>query len=393
LYILDIFPAVSETFILNEILELERRGYDITIFARRKEDSAPHGIFKDLKAKVVYLPNAHNVKTATAIYNNIVMLLSHPVRYMKTFTFAMKNRDKGLLWFFKMACVYANTARKYKFEHIHAHFASMASCYAMFISRLSGKPFTFTVHGIHDLYIAPPADLKERSVFAKSVITISEYNKRYLMEKFSIPAEKIIVIHCGIDLNYFSPRPSAQSPKPDYAILSVARLHPVKGLSTLINACAKLKDEKIDFRCGIIGEGEERGKLESMIESLGLNNTVLLPGSKPLEEIRELYKKAMVFALPSSQETMGVATMEAMASGVPVISTNIYGIPELIDHEVNGFLITPGDDKRLAGYLKKILTDECKRDEMGKLGRKKIEQDFNLSKEVDRLAKIWFEYE
>ncbi|MDP3791013.1 MAG: glycosyltransferase [Candidatus Omnitrophota bacterium] len=389
LYILDIFPAVSETFILNEILELERRGYEVVVFARRREDSTPHGIACKLKAKVVYLPDAHGVKSTSLIISHIKMLFLHPINYTRTLRFALKRRYTGHLWFFKVSCYYADMARKYKFAHIHSHFAAVASCYAMYISKLLCRHFTFTIHGWYDLYEGPPDDLSDRINEAKKVITISEYNKRYLIEKFDAIPGKIEVIHSGIDLSYF-PRNSLHK-KYTKIVLSVARLHPDKALGTLIKACGRLSQKRNDFDCLIIGEGDERQGLEKLINDNRLNNRISLVGAKKLEEVRSIYNSASVYVLPSKHETMGVTTMEAMASGLPVISSNIYGIPELVDHNVNGFLIPPGDDEQLADYLNELLDNENKRNAFGAMGRQKIEKYFNLETEVAKLAKAWLD--
>lgn len=391
LYFLDIFPAVSETFIMNEILELERRGLDIKIIARRKEDGVPHDLLKQLKSGASYLPDAHRLSARQILVSHAKFFISHPMSYARTLIYAFNRRKKGSLWFFKVACVYACIISKYKFSRIHSHFASMASSYAMFISKLLGKPFTFTIHGWYDLYEKPPADLADRIEASDKVITISEFNKRYLISKFKVLADKIEVIHCGIDLSYFDYNPMACGPglKADRLILSVARLHPVKNLELLIRACGLLAKKGNGFRCAIVGEGDERRKLENLINNLGLSEKVFLLGKRKLEEVRELYRQASIFVLPSKHETMGVTTMEAMASGVPVVSSNIYGIPELVDDGVNGYLVSPVDDKGLADRMEALLEDEKKRTAFGKMGRKKIEKVFNLKDEVDKLEEVW----
>jgi len=259
----------------------------------------------------------------------------------------------------------------------------------MFVAKILNKPFTFTIHGIYDLYIEPPSDLEERAFFAKKVITISYFNKNYLIEKFNIPEEKIEVIHLGIDLDFFYNGIEKNDKKK--IVLSVARLDPVKGLDSLIKACDLLRRRGIDFQCLIIGEGEERRNLESLIRNLSLGRYVFLLGAKKDEEVREFYRRSTVFVLPSTYETMGVATMEAMASRLPVISTRIYGIPELIDQNINGFLIKPGDYFSLSVYLEELLKNESKCKEMGDRGREKIESEFNLKTEVEKLIKVWLD--
>jgi len=387
LYILDIFPALSETFILNEILELESKGFNVCIFARKEESGLRHGKLGTMRGKVVYFPDSHKLSFWRVFFSHLIILILHPINYIKTSLFCLTKRKDGFLWFFKVAGVYANLTGKHSFNHIHSHFASLSSCYAMLIGRLLGKPYSFTTHGIYDLYIAPPEDLRERAVYAKNAITISDYNKRYMMKKFSIPEEKIKVIHSGIDLDFFGENHKETSQ--EKMILSVARLDPVKSLDTLVKACDILNKERVDFKCMIIGEGKSRKELENLITRLGLSDKVFLLGAKKIEEVRDCYKRATVFVLPSKEETMGLATIEAMASGLPVVSTNIYGIPELIEHCINGYLINPGDYLRLAEYLKDLLRDENKCISMGKLGRKKIESQFSLDKEVNKLIEVF----
>lgn len=389
-YLLDSFPRLSETFIINEILEVKRQGLEVKIFARRKiDDGVSHRGGQLLAQETHYLPPLEGVNKIRIYLFHLYFLLRFPLSYIRTFLFALRRRKKGTLWFLKMAVIYALPISKSKPDHIHSHFAGVASEYAMLISMLLNIPYTFTAHGYYDIYEEPSEDFEDRGKIAKKVITISEYNKKYIHKAFHIPLEKIEVIHCGVNSNFLS----SQEKKlhKDSTILSVARLHPVKGLEYLIRACKILKEKRNHFKCLIVGDGEERAKLERLTEDLQLKDFVFLEGAKAHEEVENYYAWAKVFVQPSLQETMGVAAMEAMAHGIPVIATDVYGVPELIQHGGNGYLVKPKDPEGIARYLEILLSndEQCRR--LGHNGLRKIREDFNLQKEVSKLIKIWFE--
>lgn len=390
-YLLDVFPQTSETFIINEIAEVKTKGIEVKIFSRKKpKECTCHEKAKTLAKGIYYFSEKNLSNSAKAFSLHLYFLFSSPKRYIKTFIFALKRRRNGLLWYFKQSVVYAYPIKKSKADHIHSHYSTNASEYAMLISMLLGIPFTFTAHGWWDIYTYPPADFYDRGQWAKKVITVSEYNKDYIHRTFKIPREKVEVIHCGIDTSFFTPIKKPQ-PKKDNIILSVGRLSSVKGFAYLTFACSILKQRRNSFHCMIIGEGEERHELEELIRIHGLDEVVQLLGAKPQSEIIKYHQRARLFVLPSVFESMGVATMEAMACGLPVIATEVWGVPELVEDGKNGFLVPPKDPEALAEKMERLLLDPDLCQRFGREGRKKVEREFNLKTEVNKLIKIWME--
>lgn len=386
-YILDIFPTISETFIINEILAARKAGTEIVIFARKKpKDSLQHtGVFKEFP-DVRYFKDPYAITPLEWIKAHAILFLQNPVTYLQTLTFSLARRKQGLLWFFKIVGCYALQIQKKRPQHLHAHFASVAGEYAMLISKILRLPYTFTAHGWHDIFEYPPQDFRERALQAKKVITVSQYNKNYMAEKFAIPPEKIEVIHCGIKPELFSA--NGRSGNTQARILSIARLHPIKGVEYLIEACKILKEKNIPFLCHIIGDGELKEFLEDRIEQMGLHGTVVLEGAQPAEEVRRQLAASDIYVNSSLCEGLSVSIMEAMASALPVVASNVTGVAELIEDGVNGYLVEPKNAAALAGAIERCIRDPQKRAAMGRLSRKRVEEHFALETEVKKLTDV-----
>ena len=387
-YILDIFPTVSETFIINEIVAVEKLGLEIVIFSRKKPvGEVPHEEAGRLARRTTYFPDPENITFIQSCGDHLRLLLANPRGYIKTFLLAVKNKKAGLLWFLKIAGSYALLAGKHKPDHIHAHFASLAGEYTMLISMLLGIPYTFTAHGWHDIFEYPPDDFRERALRAKKVITVSQYNRNHICSEFAVPQEKISVIHCGINPQLFWT--NRRTTNDGIRVLSIARLHPIKGVEYLISACKILKERNIRFTCHIVGDGELKGPLEDLIEQSGLRHIVHLEGAQSAEEVRRQLAQADVYVNSSLCEGLSVSIMEAMASELPVIASNVTGIAELIEDNVNGYLVEPKNAATLADAIEKCVNDPHKRGAMGKISRKRIETDFALEPEVKKLIHEW----
>lgn len=383
-YILDIFPTVSETFIINEILTVEKLGMETVIFSRKTPaGEVPHEEADRLARQTTYFPDPKSITFIQSCGAHLRLLKKAPSRYIKTLSFAVKNNRSGLLWFFKIAGSYALLVEKHKPDHIHAHFASLAGEYAMLISMLLDIPYTFTAHGWHDIFEYPPQDFHERGMRAQKVVTVSQYNKDYMTQKFGIPAEKISVIHCGIKPELFNAGGRGGNLQP--RILSISRLHPIKGVEYLIKACKILKEKNIRFTCHIIGDGELKESLDDLVEQMGLHGIVVLEGAQPSDEVRRWLAASDIYVNFSLCEGLSVSIMEAMASELAVVASNVTGVAELIEDGVNGYLVEPKDAAALAAAIERCIRDPQKRAEMGRISRRRIETDFALEAEVKKL--------
>jgi glycosyltransferase involved in cell wall biosynthesis len=381
IYILNVFPKISEAFILNEILEIQRKGIAVEVFAFSKaNEDKVHSSVQKIR-HVYYFPRRNFCRL---IYAHFYWFFQKPHSYAKALVFALK-RSNGVTRLFLQNLYEVILISKSKPDHIHVHFGTEASNLALLTHLITGIDFTFTTHA-YDIFELPPRNYQIKSKLAKMHITVSEYNKKFIVEKFNVDKKKIAVIYSGIDFKQIFPTLKHRG---ENILLSVARLSKEKGLDNLIQACYKLKKQGIIFKCLIVGEGDERKVLEELIEKFNLDNEVKLLGNKIQDEVFELLAMATIKILPSRSESMSVSLMEAMALRVPVIGPRIYGMPELIEDGKCGFLVPPDKVDILVEKIKILLNDGNLRKYFAENGYKKVLNDFNLQTETDKLVEIW----
>ncbi len=399
-YILDCFPVFSETFILREILELKRIGFRVLVMARMNTKAhkvygtVVHSEAEKMIKDVYYFPAS---KTGMSRLQkgrlHLYFLLINPIRYLKTFLYSYR-AGQQTLWFFKKSVFHAMKLKKAGVDHIHAHFALESCKSAMLISMLTGIPYSFTIHA-HDIFLP---DLSEMMVKkfnnAKFVVSISKYNKDFVLSKYpTINPDNIRVIHCGVNPAMFAPQ-GGMNKCP--TIVSVGRLEELKGFIYLIQACKILKEQRgIDFICRIVGSGRQRQELEELINKSDLADLVCLLGAMEEDDVLNILNGADLFVLPCTIEKSGlrdgipVALMEAMAMEIPVVSTKVSGIPELVK-DGSGILVEPEDVVGLALAIEEILLLSAQeRKELGNRERAVVEKEFNLQKEVQKLANLF----
>ncbi|HNB53710.1 MAG TPA: glycosyltransferase family 4 protein, partial [Anaerolineales bacterium] len=237
-----------------------------------------------------------------------------------------------------------------------------------------------------------PASLRGKIRDARFVVTVSDFNRAYLAELMEGERADIRRLYNGIDLQRFRP---AKAPRAANLILSVGRLVEKKGFDVLIEACALLAARGVAFQCEIIGKGEHQAKLQKLIDARGLHTQVRLVGPKPQDEVRKAYQQATIFALPciigqdGNRDGLPTVLLEAMATGLPVVSTALTGIPEIIDDRENGLVVPPNDAESLAQALATLLENSALRERMGQAGRRKVEACFDVRKSVNTLRR-WF---
>jgi len=281
--------------------------------------------------------------------------------------------------------------RQFDPDVIHAHWATYPSTAALALGRLLGKPFGFTCHA-HDIFVHDHL-LREKIESAAVPVTISRYNVEWLAEHVTARArERLNVVHCGVDL---ASVPFRSDGREEDLIVAVGRLDPIKGFAILIDALGELDRRGRRFRCQIIGEGSLRRELQGGIERQGLSAMVELVGALPQEEVRAALCRATIFSLPSLVAASGdrdgipVSLMEAMAAGAPVVSTRVSGIPELIEDERQGLLVSPHDSRALADALVRLLDDVTLRRRLAMAARVKIEREFDASAEANKLLELF----
>jgi len=395
-YFVKMYPRLSETFILNEILELERRGVDVTIFSLKKPNEGRfHPQASEVKAPVYYLDELEPKKGWAVLAEHWPTLFSQRAELWKLLEELVPQNDPSLMELFFGAAWAAALAINRGLGHLHAHFASLPSTAAYFASRIAGLPFSLTAHA-KDIFqnSVNQKMLEEKLNAARFVVTVTEFNRRHLTSTYpAAPAEKIKVLYNGINLEFFNFEP--ELPREKNLVLSIGRLVPKKGFPDLLEACALLKKKRIPFRCIIIGQGEEAEVLDARRQTLGLTDVVSFAGPKTQAEVLPFLKQASLLALPctvdadGNQDALPTVLLEALGTGCPVVSTTVSGIPEIVEDGKNGLLVPPGNPAALAEAIEKILISPELAARFAQEGRKKAEEKFNLKKSAATLERYY----
>ncbi|UXI66338.1 glycosyltransferase family 4 protein [Tahibacter amnicola] len=393
LYIVSLFPCWSETFIVREIEQLLAHGVDVRILSlKRPSETLVQARAAALMDRVVGPPSfpaalvavtmqvlRRPLRMAGVLGTLVAQLWRSPVSLAKSLVALW--RGIGAL----------PAIRRQDPQLIHAHWATYPSTVAWALGRLADTPFSFTCHA-HDIFIEDQL-LRRKLSDAALAVTISGFNRRHLARWGAAEAgERLQVVHCGVD---FAELPAQESARRDGAIVSVGRLDPIKGFDVLIAALGTLRERGVPFDCHLIGEGPLRPRLEAQRRSLQLEPVLSLPGAQPQEKVRSALVEASIFVMPSvvtpegNQDGIPVALMEAMACGMAVVGTRVSGIPELIEHDVSGILVEPGDSQALAGAIERLLSDAALRQRLGAVARERVRQDFNVAAETRRLLSLF----
>jgi glycosyltransferase involved in cell wall biosynthesis len=396
-YVLKMFPRLSETFILNEILEMERRGLALRIFSLKRPSATEMGMTDGaVRSTVIYLPDRIWREPLRVLRAQFGVLRHHPRGYGRTLLHVLRGRElrslgRGLRRFCQTCCLVHEMG---PVEHLHAHFATDPTRLASWARMICQVSFSVTTHA-KDLYqdnrIASPG-LRYKLSAARFVITNSQSSAANLRAAFdgAIPP-KICTIYNSLDLSVFPQRLEAPI---EPTILGVGRLVEKKGFHDLIKACQFLKDWKVAFGCKIVGSGSLHKSLRDSIENLNLGNEVKLQSQMPQRELRDAYVRAVVFALPcivaanGDRDILPNVLKEAMAVGVPVVTTRLPGIEELVVHEQSGLLVSPQDPEALAKALQRLLNDGALRQRLATQARKTIETRFELHANFGRLKDL-----
>ena len=385
-YVLDQFPALSETFVQNELRELRRRGLDPEVFALYPLRGTADGSAADIAHTVLPSPSRHLGAVASATAR---VALRHPVGLAKAVAVASARPSRLQAHCLSKAVLLVASLAQQP-ARFHAHFARASASTAMLAAVITGSRFSFTAHAIDIFW--KPFDVARKLKRADVTITVCQYNVDYIEEQWP-GLGRIAVAPCGVEIGSFSRR-STYSKDP-FTILSVARLVEKKGLPTLIEACALLRSEERAFRCRIIGEGPEHDRLARMIETAGLQDFVSLEGAANAREVIAALEEASVFCLPCTiapngdRDSQPVVVKEAMAMEVPVVGTAVVAMPEMIDDEV-GRLVPADDPVALAAALSELSAlpaDELAA--MGSRGRRRVGEQFSLDQQVTLLIQAW----
>jgi len=389
-YVVSTFPCWSETFILREILALAERGVPVRIFSLTPpRESLVQAEARPLLADVIY-PRPGRV---------VLSLLRRPWTWLAAACDAWREAaPRGLrerakaLYTVAVAAAFGDAARRLGVRHLHAHWATYPGLAVRTMRRFTGLSCSLTAHA-HDIFLPNP-HLRANVDAAHTVVTISDYNLRHL-SSLGLDAARLTVVPCGLDLRQL--RPPDDDARVSGAILAVGRLAPLKGFVHLIDACALLRDRGVKLTCDIIGDGPLRAELERQIVAKDLADVVRLRGALDQSDVRASLSRAELFVLPSvrardgDQDGIPVALMEAMAMEVPVVTSRLSGIPELVVDGVSGLLVEPGDVPGLAEAMQRLLTDPLLRAELGARGREMTSARHDITRCAARMDEIFRE--
>ncbi|BBO93447.1 glycosyltransferase family 4 protein [Desulfosarcina ovata] len=401
--ILKGYPRISETFIANEILLLERLGFDVHIFSMRQPREAfAHATVREIKAKVDYLPENLLAPLPIFLWYNIQLLLRRPRAYLAALGLTLKRwcRSRKSATFkhlLQAGYLVQRCLPRTRVGHLHAHFAHSPTSVALFSSVLSGLPFSFTAHA-KDIYTSNPAQLREKIEKAAFVVTCTEYNRRHLLRLTGSAAKSVHRVYHGIDLRFFNSELDKASPKPPYRLLTVARMTEKKGLDDVYRALAILKARGIPFTHTLIGEGDDRDELLALIERLDLDDVTRWLGTQPhgvvLDEYRNADATVLGCRIAANGDRDGIPNVivESMAVGVPVVATRVSAIPEIVRHGQTGLLVSPKKPAELADAILRVLDDTELRARIIPAAKVAVNRDFDNRRLIRDLAAIYSRY-
>ena len=386
-YLFERFPSFGQTFCYREVAELARQGITPPIFSiRNPKDEPPQDWDARIAKRVHYLPEERELLDDVRQASKNRKLTAEIVAALDEW-----GRRTDFLRLYQAVYV-GLRLQEMGIGHVHAHFMGMAARTAFWIHKFFPLTFSFTAHA-NDIF-APrnfEVGLDKLVDTARVIVTVSDHAKKFLQERFPERADRIRRIYNGLNLAEFGRADFSSAPP---LILAVGRLIAKKGFADLIGACGLIVERGKSFQCEIIGEGPLENELRGQIERLNLQNRVVLPGAKQQREVRQRLAAANVFVLPSvidpegGMDNLPTVIMEAMATGLPVVSTKIGGIPEMVVENETGFLLRPGDAVALADAIEKVINNLSLAQKLGQAGCERAQELFSIEKNVRELCAL-----
>jgi colanic acid/amylovoran biosynthesis glycosyltransferase len=390
-YLNSQYPRATDTFVQREVNTLRSMGVNVHTFSvRRTGDEHMVGIEQqeERDRTFYFLP----LNPINLLLSHLNQLLASPKRYLQTIKLALSTSQPGLrgaiyqFFYFLEAGILAQQLKIRQIKHLHNHIVEASGTVAMLGAQMGGFTFSFTLHGPYIFFKPYQWRLDEKIKRALFVSCISNYARSQGM--IFAPMEKwkqMHIIHCGIDPTLFNP---VSHNGLGTKLLFVGRLEVVKGLPILLESLAILKQSYPNILLTVVGDGPDRKILEEMTKKMELTNNVKYVGYQSQTNVRQYIQQNDIFVMASFAEGIPVVLMEAMAAGLPVVATQIAGVSELVENNVNGYLIPPGNSSALLEPIHKLLINDKLRAKLGAAGRAKVEKDFNLQIEIGKLHKL-----
>jgi len=393
-YLVSHYPAITHTFVLREIRSLRQQGFDFEVLSTHGADRLLDQMSPVEREEAARTWPVLSQGVVRILWAQLVTLVTRPAGYLRGLWLALTLAPLNLkstfsnLIYFAEAVVAGNHLQKLGIRHCHTHFSSTV---ALLLVRCFPITYSATIHGSAEFDDAVGYFLAQKVASARFLIAISQYGRSQLMRASRTEYwDKIHVCPLGVDLTQFAPRPFRPRPE-TFEIISVGKLAPAKGYSILIDAIGKLVHEqgRSKIRLRIVGGGPEHASLANSIARNRVEQQVVLTGACPNEQVREFYQQTDLFALASFAEGVPVVLMEAMSMEIACLATWITGIPELIRHGEDGWLVPPSDSAVLADAIAHLMDDVGLRRKLGENGRKRVQEGYNLQTNTQLLGDIF----
>lgn len=396
-YLVSTYPTLSMTFVLREVLALRELGFQVETASINVPDRPAEELTQAEadEAKCTYYVKQHGLSGAAVA--KLQTVFGNFGGYWRGVGLAFRLAGLDLrrlylnLMYFIEALMVGQWMKRKGLRHLHVHLASQAASVGLFVRTVFGFGYSMTVHGPDEFYDADRQMLAEKIRAADFLCCISAFTRSQLMmlspyEQWS----KFVVSPLGVDAEIFAPRPERAATE-CFEILCVGRLTPAKGQHILIDAVERLMQEGRQVRLRLVGSGPEEASLRKHAARSTAAECMVFEGAINQDRIRDFYAAADVFCLPSFAEGLPVVLMEAMAMELPCVTTQIAGIPELIRNGVDGLLVPPSDVDALVNALARLMDHAELREQIGKNGRARVVEHYDLRRSVERLAAIFAE--
>lgn len=384
LYVLKRYPQLSQTFVVREIAQLERAGVHVGIDALAPRSGAPvHTAVASVAARVRYLPKHPRLRDRDVRGVHLRLGLRRPLTWLRL----ARDARSGDWRRFVQAGLVADRIRRQRFHHVHAHFASAACEVSRDAAALAGCAYTVTAHAKDIFHADHVPHLTRRVHSAAAVVTVSSFNQQHLSA--TLPGATVVHVPNSVSLAAECDRPAGGP------VLCVARLVPKKGVDTLIRAIAVLGQSHPQIEAEIIGDGELAASLAELTTELGCADRVHFRGAQLMEQVELAYRSCSMLVLPcridehGDRDGLPTVIVEAFAHAVPVVSTSIIGIPEVVRHGETGLLVEPDDPQQLAEAIVELWADPQRAASMGRAGRRLVAEQFDPERSARMLAGVF----
>lgn len=391
-FVLKGYPRLSETFIAQEIQLLEERGFSIVIYSMRApRDQLLHPVHQRIKARVKYLPE--EVFPSLIIpMKNLRTFFHFPIGYFKAFLhalfFSIKRFSNSPLKRLLQAGWLLDEEKIGKdrdIRHLHSHFIHVPTEMTMYLHIVSGVTYSISAHA-KDIYTITDQEIRERVENAEFLMTCTHFNYQKIRETVAEEhREKVHEVYHGVNLKVFEPSSQQKQKELPKKLLTVARLVDKKGYDTVFQSIKVLKDQGIVLDYEIFGEGELKNSLRDLAIQLGIDKQIHFHGAVTQSKVIEVYKSGGIFVLgcrlTNNGDRDGIpnSMAEAMSMELPVVATNISGIPELVENEVTGLLVESNMPVEMANAIRRLIEDPSFAHSLGEAARKKVQKCFDAN--------------